>query len=339
VHQVDPEGSGADRGLRTSPTGRLPQWVIDEAAGSPPAARPPVSHPSRRRRGRGFLRGLIVATLVLFLSLGAAVLVGPGPWPWAPAPQPTAPGTSAPPAGAPLDGVPAPPAVTAAPDRPIAGIGVASSPRGRPLPPPPEGGPYGFVTFQTDGVTPVAYDPCRLIHYVLRPDGAPAGGAEIVHAAIARLSEVTGLQFVDDGPTDEAPSRDRQVYQPDRYGNRWAPVLIAWETEQQNPALTGDVVGEGGSVAVSLGDGPRIYLSGTVSLDGPRLGELLGGRNGEAAVRSVVLHELGHLVGLAHVDDAAQLMYPEARREVTDYAAGDLTGLARLGAGPCVPEL
>jgi hypothetical protein len=276
---------------------------------------------------------------VLFLSLGAAVLVGPGPWPWAPASQPTAPGTSAPPAGAPLDGVPAPPAVTAAPDRPTAGISVASSPRGRPLPPPPEGGPYGFVTFQTDGATPVAYDPCRLIHYVLRPDGAPAGGAEIVHAAIARLSEVTGLQFVDDGATDEAPSRDRQVYQPDRYGNRWAPVLIAWETEEQNPALTGDVVGEGGSVAVSLGDGPRIYLSGTVSLDGPRLGELLGGRNGEAAVRSVVLHELGHLVGLAHVDDAAQLMYPEARREVTDYAAGDLTGLARLGAGPCVPEL
>jgi hypothetical protein len=32
-------------------------------------------------------------------------------------------------------------------------------------------------------------------------------------------------------------------------------------------------------------------------------------------------------------------MYPEARREVTDFAAGDLTGLARLGSGPCVPEL
>jgi hypothetical protein len=24
---------------------------------------------------------------------------------------------------------------------------------------------------------------------------------------------------------------------------------------------------------------------------------------------------------------------------VTDYADGDLTGLARLGGGPCVPEL
>jgi hypothetical protein len=327
VHEVDAYDDAADR--RSPPPWPAPPLQF------PPLPPPPPSPPPRR--GRGVLRGLIVLTLVLFLSLGAAVLAGPGPWPWAPASQQTAPG--APQAGAPVDGVPVPPAATATLDRPTAGIGVASYPRGRPLPPPPEGGAHGFVSFQTDGVTPVAYDPCRLIHYVVRPDGAPAGGEEIVHAAITRLSEATGLQFVHDGPTDEAPSRDREIYQPDRYGNRWAPVLIAWETEEQNPALVGDVVGEGGSVAVSLGDGPRIYLSGTVSLDGPRLGELLGRRDGEAAVRSVVLHELGHLVGLAHVDDATQLMYPEARREVTDFAAGDLTGLARLGAGPCVPEL
>jgi hypothetical protein len=284
------------------------------------------------------LRGLVLVVLVLFLSLGAAVLAGPGPWPWRTAPPPPAPDTSAAPTSTPQDDVPAPPPVTAAPDRPTAGIGVAGSPRGRPLPPPPEGGPHAFVSFQTDGVTPVGYDSCRLLHYVVRPDGAPAGGEAIVHAAVARLSEVTGLQFVHDGPTDEAPSREREIFQPDRYGNRWAPILIAWETEEQNPALAGDIVGEGGSVAVSLGDGPRIYLTGTVSLDAPRLADLLD-RGEEAAVRSIVLHELGHLAGLGHVEDNSQLMYPETRREVTDFAAGDLTGLARLGTGPCVPEL
>ena len=56
-------------------------------------------------------------------------------------------------------------------------------------------------------------------------------------------------------------------------------------------------------------------------------------------MRSIVLHELGHLMGLGHVDDEQQLMFPEARREVPDFAAGDLTGLAVLGAGACVPEL
>ncbi len=52
-----------------------------------------------------------------------------------------------------------------------------------------------------------------------------------------------------------------------------------------------------------------------------------------------MLHELAHLVGLDHVDDDSQLLHPETVRGVTDYAAGDLTGLSRLGQGPCVPEL
>jgi predicted Zn-dependent protease len=67
--------------------------------------------------------------------------------------------------------------------------------------------------------------------------------------------------------------------------------------------------------------------------------EILSFRDGAATARAIILHEIGHLVGLAHVDDGQQLMYPEARREVPDFAAGDLTGLAVLGSGPCVPEL
>jgi hypothetical protein len=177
------------------------------------------------------------------------------------------------------------------------------------------------------------------VHYVIRPDSSPPGGEELVREAVARISEVTGLQFVYNGATDEAPVPDRELYQPDRYGRRWAPVLIAWETEEQNAALAGDVVGEAGSVPAALGDGSRVFLSGTMSLDAPRLTELLRGRDGRRVVRSIILHELGHVMGLAHVDDEQQLMFPEARREVPDFAAGDLTGLAVLGAGVCVPEL
>jgi hypothetical protein len=32
-------------------------------------------------------------------------------------------------------------------------------------------------------------------------------------------------------------------------------------------------------------------------------------------------------------------MYPEAQDAVTDFGAGDLTGLAQLGSGPCAPTL
>jgi hypothetical protein len=185
----------------------------------------------------------------------------------------------------------------------------------------------------------VAYDPCRTIHYVLRPDATPPGGEQLVHDAVLRISEVTGLVFTFDGYTDEPLIDERPVYQPERYGDQWAPVLIGWQDDVENPALAGDVVGEAGSVAVSLGEGPRVFVSGTVSLDAVQLPEILGERDGPAVVRGVVLHELGHLVGLAHVDDDRELMFPEARRAVTDFAPGDLTGLATLGAGPCVPDL
>ena len=337
---MDPiDGTGGDpvRGagpVPTSPTGRVPQWALDEAAGvrvEPMPWRSPGPPPrsARRRRGRTLLRGLLVVPVVLLLSLGAAVLVGPSTWPWTSV-EPVLP-TAVPSA--------TPPTPTAPPDRPTAGFEAARTPLDRPLPAPPEGGPFGYIAFQADGVTPVGYDPCRPVHYVLRPDNAPEGGEEAVHAAFARLSEVAGLQFVHDGASDEPTTLDRPVFQPDRYGDRWAPVLVAWETEEQNPALAGDTVGQAGSVAVSLGEGTRVFVSGTVSLDAGRMPEILSFRDGAETARAIILHELGHLVGLGHVDDPAQLMYPEARREVPDFGPGDLTGLAALGSGPCVPEL
>ena len=56
---------------------------------------------------------------------------------------------------------------------------------------------------QPNPTDPFAYDPCRPVHYVFRPDNAPVGGEQAVHAAFARISEVTGLRFVHDGSTDE----------------------------------------------------------------------------------------------------------------------------------------
>jgi hypothetical protein len=171
----------------------------------------------------------------------------------------------------------------------------------------------------------------------MRPDDAPVGGELIVHEAFDRVSAVTGLRFVYDGGTDESPSSEREPYQPDRYGDRWAPVLVAWQTEEENPTFRTDVAGEAGSVRLST-DGPQVYVTGAVGLDEAAFDQMLSTVEGSAAARAVVLHELGHLVGLAHVESAAELMYPTT--SVTyDFGSGDLAGLAALGQGECVPSL
>ena len=53
--------------------------------------------------------------------------------------------------------------------------------------------------------------------------------------------------------------------------------------------------------------------------------------------RAVIQHELGHLLGLDHVDDAGQLIYSETRGGVTGFGSGDLNGLAALGGGAVRP--
>ncbi|GAA0305524.1 matrixin family metalloprotease [Kineococcus aurantiacus] len=81
-----------------------------------------------------------------------------------------------------------------------------------------------------------------------------------------------------------------------------------------------------------------VYVFGAVDVDAAQVTDALARPGGDRLVRAVFEHELGHLVGLAHVEDRTQLMYPQTST-VLDYAPGDLTGLAALGTGPCVPEV
>jgi len=223
------------------------------------------------------------------------------------------------------------------PGTPTPGREEAAAPLGTPAPLARRGTSYAFMHHQADGVTPVTWDPCRPIHFVTRQTGKPAGGDALVAHAMTALTKATGLHFVDDGATTESLSGTRAVYQPHRYGDRWAPVLITWETPTEQPRLGGAVAGLSGPSLVTLPGSDAAYVSGTVELDGRQIAT--AERVEPAAARLIVMHELGHLVGLDHVTDPTQVMNPVTTHGLQGYAAGDLTGLARLGQGECRPDL
>jgi hypothetical protein len=163
--------------------------------------------------------------------------------------------------------------------------------------------------------------------------------------AIAAISTATGLKFIYDGVTDEEPSSSREAYQPARYGLRWAPVLVAWSDPESWSDLSGRVAGLGGSTFVDMAGTfsrrGKVYVTGEVALDGPQFAatQLSGDSNTGPMARATIMHELGHVVGLDHVEDPTQLMYPETSGAVTGFGAGDLNGLAKLGRGGCFRDL
>jgi len=209
----------------------------------------------------------------------------------------------------------------------------ASNGRLLPVVPATTTGNFAFM-FEDKG-EPVRFDPCRAIRWVYNPAGEPAGLKALIPDSIASVSAATGLAFVDDGQTDEVAAFGRRLFQPERYGDGFVPVIIGWSNEAATPDLAGSIMGLGGSSSVTGAYGDQRYLEGgTVLLDSTDVAGLLKTGQGRALARAVIMHEIGHVVGLAHVADPSELMNA-SNTSLTTWGPGDLEGLAIAGAGPC----
>jgi len=198
-------------------------------------------------------------------------------------------------------------------------------------------GERAFNSTHPDG-TPTRFDPCRPLHWVLNPDGMPDGGEQLLREAVAEISAATGLAFVDDGRTTERVSDDRESVQPQRYGERWAPVLVDWVDNSEVAYPDEEVFGVASRTVVTPSGTPASarYVTGWVALNRAWFTDALTDPGRAGIARGIMLHELAHLVGLDHVKDPTQVMH--ATSETSGLGDGDREGLAIAGAGSCYAD-
>lgn len=200
----------------------------------------------------------------------------------------------------------------------------------------PTGPADAYAVFDTGRPGSVfRWDPCRPVRYRVHLGGAPAQVTTAVTQAIARLGAATGLTFVEQGLTTYSGS----AADPTQAG--WpadTDLLLAVADELDVPELAGTPVGYA-TLHRSAWSGLDARIErAEVVLEREYVTPSTSVGVDAAAVDQLVLHELGHAVGLAHSADQSQVMYPRIGGDRSDYQAGDLSGLARVGAaGGCLP--
>lgn len=200
---------------------------------------------------------------------------------------------------------------------------------------------YGLHYLKTgDGVTRVLrWNGCQQITYKVNLASVPSGSRTAVlgetHAAVRALAARTGFGFTYRGATTEVP----------RYGSsaaQTAEVVVAYTVPAKtNYPLAGATAGYGGYLANSWSTwtgkqytyGAAI-TRGFVTIDTPDALRLKAGFGPGATRGNLLLHELGHVVGLDHVANTAALMNPALTPLAPNgYALGDRAGLAKVGRG------
>jgi hypothetical protein len=207
---------------------------------------------------------------------------------------------------------------------------------------------YHFFEARSHGSAPGAYwNPCRTITYGIDFRTATRHGINKAWeqqrwaSAISEISAASGLHFRYVGEIATRPAGR----QPARVSG--VDIVVTFGTQRHyRAALRGANVGEAGVNWRSVGARHQItkgyvvidaedVVSQTTAWQVPPDTRPAGERPPDL-LRALYMHEFGHAVGLEHVQDKGQLMFPTISPSRPDVlGSGDLEGLRKLGSQRC----
>jgi len=203
-------------------------------------------------------------------------------------------------------------------------------------------------TDQDGGTHLVRWNPCQTITYAVNVRMAGASesvrGAALkdVQRAFRRAAHRTGLTFSYSGRTTELPRNLGEQSWSDR--QQAAEIVVAW-VDQSSRKFHSNLLSRVGSDYASgvggwmlrgwqdaKGRWQAAVGRGFVVINAGDNRSYEPGFGGGVTRGALLLHELGHALGLDHVGSTSELMYPTMlSRENSNYKAGDELGLARVG--------
>ena len=167
---------------------------------------------------------------------------------------------------------------------------------------------------------PARWGTCR-IRYEVNQRRMPANGLADLREAMRRVTLATGITFRYRGRTAVVPQGS--------YGGPGLnKIVVAWAP----PARSGGLLVDGvGGVGGTSRTSSRL-LSGYVLMNSDYASKAEPGFGAGQPHGLVLMHELGHVVGLDHATDQKQIMAAGSPLPAAVWGAADLNGLRHVGA-------
>jgi 5-hydroxyisourate hydrolase-like protein (transthyretin family) len=180
------------------------------------------------------------------------------------------------------------------------------------------------------GDTVRRWNPCAAITYRVNTRHAPASAVSDVRAALGRLTAQSGLRYRYLGHTAVVPSRTTK-------NPKGTDLVVAWVRPGSSSYLPSKGPAGVGGAWVPSGTNVATLFNGFVLLDSTLYPKLAKGFGAGPAVgyqgtrEQLLMHEIGHAMGMGHTTDSTQIMYTAMERRPAVWGNGDAANLTRLG--------